>query len=829
MFPANATLKQDETAALTTLENTSNQKEYENARTTLFAPEIDSTDHYGIIPLIYGYLAILVGFLVIAASARIFGRSMEVHLGRMLLAGTAVPLLWEAMVWGSWNFPMNWTPEGVPFVATGLGIYISVSLPAAIGLMSGLTGVRIGERIEENVTETGKLRIGFLSRLIGTKSDSGAIEPVLGTGKKDDAQTKVNLPDNLATRLLSDSPARDVERDDQLHMAPMVYALKNVLDNPATRAPLAISINGPWGSGKTSIMNMVETELKKTGRFDFVWFNAWQYRTENEILQGFLNAISEQLTSPRGFNFLLKSAMHRLLFEPVPQKFRIASVILLLSTAIFFALVSIKSGVTMKNVEEATVGAAGGGLGILGTVVLLYRWLQPFKMPWEFLVTLGGPSAELSPIDRFNRDFRHVRKALGNRKLLVFVDDLDRCAADEVMEVLKTVNMITNAPGGPGKTFFMLGFDWQYVLKAVDEHFRQLRNEDNSENGDNDNSMKDREQFGRDYLKKIITLSLSLPEPAEERLKQLTDHKRRTTATSDKDTIADPGWFVRTIHKVNHWIADHSSGIMDILLFLVFLAFLALVWPWVPEIPITQNDRQASSTTSIANARSNQGDIRDPGSPGSPAVPGSQGTTGYSPGSPGNLPSFIPVARERAAQPTPTAYWPVAAILAASFILFLLLYGENRGFIRPGGESPPTDPEGMDQAISKMAAHMPKNPRDIVRLINLTRMTHLVQAPENKKHDILPGRTFSAAESVCLALWFYKHAHRIDVGKIEKLITTHPDMGFIAKLIYAKPDDPWAEELYEVSKNHPELADTLETDDQIRRFLEIYRNLLQGA
>lgn len=37
--------------------------------------------------------------------------------------------------------------------------------------------------------------------------------------------------------------------------------------------PLTIAVQGAWGSGKTSMMNMLRKYLEETGRVETIWFN----------------------------------------------------------------------------------------------------------------------------------------------------------------------------------------------------------------------------------------------------------------------------------------------------------------------------------------------------------------------------------------------------------------------------------------------------------------------------------------------------------------------------------------------------------------------------
>ena len=61
--------------------------------------------------------------------------------------------------------------------------------------------------------------------------------------------------------------------DVQSYVDGLVKFIKNCV------TPMTISIQGDWGSGKTSMMNMIRQEL---GESVFsIWFNTWQYSQFN--------------------------------------------------------------------------------------------------------------------------------------------------------------------------------------------------------------------------------------------------------------------------------------------------------------------------------------------------------------------------------------------------------------------------------------------------------------------------------------------------------------------------------------------------------------------
>lgn len=52
--------------------------------------------------------------------------------------------------------------------------------------------------------------------------------------------------------------------------------------------PLTIGLNGSWGSGKTSLMRLMEQQL--TG-IETIWINVWQLSNQDEVWQAFLQAL----------------------------------------------------------------------------------------------------------------------------------------------------------------------------------------------------------------------------------------------------------------------------------------------------------------------------------------------------------------------------------------------------------------------------------------------------------------------------------------------------------------------------------------------------------
>src|SRR6516162_6819241 len=90
--------------------------------------------------------------------------------------------------------------------------------------------------------------------------------------------------------LIADNP----ETQDRLGFAPMAEILVNVIK--ATQPPFTIGVFGEWGSGKTTLMNLVRNGLKAEGT-KTVWFNAWKYDGKEVIWNALMQAIFYEMKS----------------------------------------------------------------------------------------------------------------------------------------------------------------------------------------------------------------------------------------------------------------------------------------------------------------------------------------------------------------------------------------------------------------------------------------------------------------------------------------------------------------------------------------------------
>jgi predicted KAP-like P-loop ATPase len=90
---------------------------------------------------------------------------------------------------------------------------------------------------------------------------------------------------------------------DLLNVAHLTAAVLSLVDDD-NLAPMTIGVYGDWGSGKSTVLRLVEAELRSKAKHESgvvcVWFNSWQFETYDDAKAAIMSAILEELRAQRG-------------------------------------------------------------------------------------------------------------------------------------------------------------------------------------------------------------------------------------------------------------------------------------------------------------------------------------------------------------------------------------------------------------------------------------------------------------------------------------------------------------------------------------------------
>jgi len=226
-----------------------------------------------------------------------------------------------------------------------------------------------------------------------------------------------------------------------------------VLANVCTHkdlAPLTLGIFGPWGSGKTSLMEMLRRHIDDTKgdkKRKTLWFNAWMYEGRDEAQSALIHALLRLLQADVSIGGEAKQLWDKL-----------------------------KSGASVLKLGKA----------ITKSVITMSPDIDGFVDAFD---KESGRIADT--METFEADLRKLMELVHVDRIVVFIDDLDRCSSAKVIETFETIKLFLNTP----TCTFVIGADAEKIKHAVGEVY----------------GIANDTQRQKDYLEKIVQIPFGIP------------------------------------------------------------------------------------------------------------------------------------------------------------------------------------------------------------------------------------------------------------------------------------------------------------------------------
>lgn len=255
--------------------------------------------------------------------------------------------------------------------------------------------------------------------------------------------------------------------EDEFDIKHYINGLANFIKSCET--PLTIAIQGEWGSGKTSIMNMVREQLDHTKNFKYksIWFNTWQYAqfdSASRLNIMFIIDLIEQVFE--GEDVCSSQSLNKA--DPVKDIYKLLKVI--------------SSNYMDRVFQEKT--------GVNNITNIIANTLSKDN-EWDYQKYLNTESQSIRKFkDTFESFVDYSCYQNKYDRIVFFIDDLDRidpCRAVELMEIIK--NYLDCK-----KCIFVLAIDYDVVIRGVKAKFGETR-----------------ESKARSFFEKIIQLPFMVP------------------------------------------------------------------------------------------------------------------------------------------------------------------------------------------------------------------------------------------------------------------------------------------------------------------------------
>ncbi|MDE0113805.1 MAG: P-loop NTPase fold protein [Albidovulum sp.] len=249
--------------------------------------------------------------------------------------------------------------------------------------------------------------------------------------------------------------------------------------------PLSIGIHGDWGAGKSSVLMMVNEAFQDDERVLCVRFNGWLFQGFEDAKAVLIETIVDELLRKRPAIDRIadqaKKVLRRVDWMKVARKASVYGVSLAtgiphpetlkdIGTAARALLARGEEGATAENMAKLVEGSS------------------------DYLREVEEDSAP-EQMHAFREEFEELLRCAEIDRLVVLVDDLDRCLPSVAIETLEAIRLFLFVP----RAAFVIGADEGMVEYAVRQHFPDLP------------VATGPATYARNYLEKLIQVPFRLP------------------------------------------------------------------------------------------------------------------------------------------------------------------------------------------------------------------------------------------------------------------------------------------------------------------------------
>lgn len=272
--------------------------------------------------------------------------------------------------------------------------------------------------------------------------------------------------------------------EDRLGFRQIAARIATSLVDHASDGGLVVGIDGAWGTGKSSLLFLIEDELGKLDakhRPTVINFRPWLVGQRDTLLASLFSTLSTQINK-----------------------------------------VAAEAGnATGVSVEKAKAAAEAlrmftEGLGRFGSVVEFAgdaSGFAPVRWAGKGMKTVGGAfgkKAAARPLPELKDNLVRSLRDLGHR-FIVTIDDVDRLEPSEVIEVLRLVRSVADFPN----VMYLLCYDSDILAHSIEQAAKV--------------------KSGRSYLEKIVQLTIMVPTPEAFELRQWFTDDLHPIATPKND------------------------------------------------------------------------------------------------------------------------------------------------------------------------------------------------------------------------------------------------------------------------------------------------------
>lgn len=256
----------------------------------------------------------------------------------------------------------------------------------------------------------------------------------------------------------------------------LIHILKDIISDE-TLLPSSVGVYGDWGSGKSSLIRMSMKSFESEEGTVCLVFNGWLFEGYEDAKTALMGSILDTIQQQTTLTVQAKKCIAGL-YKSVD-----------------------KLKLLKNSIKYGADFILTGGIGTLADITI-NKVVSKVKEKVDDIEASDVISAvrdELNnkeireDIKEFQKNFADLLKETNIRRLVIFIDELDRCSPDTILETLEAIRLFLFA----GSSVFIIGADERHISYAVKRKFDKIEGQ--------------QIDIGKEYLEKIIQYPIRIP------------------------------------------------------------------------------------------------------------------------------------------------------------------------------------------------------------------------------------------------------------------------------------------------------------------------------
>ena len=248
--------------------------------------------------------------------------------------------------------------------------------------------------------------------------------------------------------------------------------------------PLTVGVFGLWGAGKSTLLNLVQQNYKEKEGIICVTINAWMFESYEDAKVAIMEALLQELEECVPKEELKKK------FRGLRKRVDLFKV----GTKIVSTAAPVIASIATGNPLPLILNLPSGAKEIGDTIRNLSDSAKNLRETYLKDVESDKEDGVVNNVRKFRREFEKSLENEDIKRVVVLVDDLDRCQPERIIDTLEAIKLFLSV----NRTTFIVAADENVIKYSIKQKYPPLENF--------------AVDLDNEYIEKIIQLPIQIPE-----------------------------------------------------------------------------------------------------------------------------------------------------------------------------------------------------------------------------------------------------------------------------------------------------------------------------